>query len=77
MKTAIVTGASSGIGRAAAIRLVADGWRVLGVGRDAGALAGLQSEIGTAFVPLVADVTSDEAPSAIVRRALVSCNRGS
>ncbi|MEX2270827.1 MAG: SDR family oxidoreductase [Vicinamibacterales bacterium] len=70
MKTAIVTGASSGIGRAAATRLVADGWRVLGVGRDRGALADLQSGIGAAFVPFAADVTSDAAPAAIVRQAV-------
>ena len=70
MKTAIVTGASSGIGRGAAVRLVRDGWRVLGVGRDAPALAALQSEIGAAFVPLTADVTAADAPAAIVRHAI-------
>ncbi len=31
--TAIVTGAASGIGRATALRLVTDGWRVIGVDR--------------------------------------------
>jgi NAD(P)-dependent dehydrogenase (short-subunit alcohol dehydrogenase family) len=39
MKTAIVTGSASGIGRATAERLTADGWRVIGVelsdGQDA------------------------------------------
>jgi len=70
MKTAIVTGASSGIGRATAHRLVADGWRVLGVGRDATALAAVASEAGAAFVACVADVTADDAPAAIVRQAL-------
>ncbi|MDN2566531.1 SDR family oxidoreductase [Aquibium sp. A9E412] len=36
--TAVVTGASSGIGRAVAERLVATGWRVVGLDRAAGAL---------------------------------------
>ncbi len=41
MKTAVITGATSGIGFAVARALAGEGWRVLGVGRDAarGALA--------------------------------------
>lgn len=70
MRTAVVTGASSGIGRAAARRLAADGWRVLGVGRDARALEALGVELGDAFVPLTADVTSAGAPAAIVAAAI-------
>jgi NAD(P)-dependent dehydrogenase (short-subunit alcohol dehydrogenase family) len=70
MRTAVVTGASSGIGRAAARRLAADGWRVLGVGRDARALEALRVELGDAFAPLIADVTSAGAPAAIVAAAI-------
>ena len=39
MKTALVTGASSGIGKAAAAALVAKGYRVIGTSRDADTVA--------------------------------------
>ena len=69
MHTAIVTGASSGIGRAAALRLVRDGWRVLGVGRDSAALEEAGREAGPDFVPFQADVAADSAPLEIVTAA--------
>lgn len=69
MQTAIVTGASSGIGRAAAFRLIRDGWRVLGVGRDSAALEAAGREAGPEFVPLQADVTAADAPREIVTAA--------
>ena len=34
MKTAVITGASSGIGQVVARELARDGWRVIGHGRD-------------------------------------------
>ena len=70
MRTAVVTGASSGIGRASCRRLAADGWRVVGVGRDRAALDELQRELGGAFAAHVADVTDDGAPASIVHAAV-------
>jgi NAD(P)-dependent dehydrogenase (short-subunit alcohol dehydrogenase family) len=75
MRSAIVTGATSGIGRAAAKRLAADGFGVLAVGRDKAALEAVSSEIAAAggqAQVLVADVTADEAPAAIVRAAVTA-----
>lgn len=47
-KTAIITGAAAGIGRATVDRLVADGWRVLGIDRVDAALEGAELVVGDA-----------------------------
>jgi NAD(P)-dependent dehydrogenase (short-subunit alcohol dehydrogenase family) len=73
MQSVIVTGASSGIGRATAVRFGRDGAAVLAVGRESRALdevcAAVEQEGGRASA-CVADVTTAEAPVAIVRAAL-------
>jgi NAD(P)-dependent dehydrogenase (short-subunit alcohol dehydrogenase family) len=69
----IVTGASSGIGRAAALRFARDGVSLLLVGRQEGALAGVAAAArdgGGRSVPFVADVTAAEAPARIVDEAV-------
>jgi NAD(P)-dependent dehydrogenase (short-subunit alcohol dehydrogenase family) len=69
----IVTGASSGIGRAAALRFGAAGAGVLAVGRQERALNDVVGEIARAggrAVALAADVTAGDAPERIVRAAL-------
>jgi NAD(P)-dependent dehydrogenase (short-subunit alcohol dehydrogenase family) len=55
MNVAVVTGAAGGIGRATAQRLVADGWRVVGVDLDAEALERVADE--DAFTPVAGDVS--------------------
>lgn len=58
MDTALVTGATSGIGRAIAIALKAEGLRVIALGRNADALNLLQREFG--IHPLALDVTDHD-----------------
>jgi NAD(P)-dependent dehydrogenase (short-subunit alcohol dehydrogenase family) len=69
----IVTGASSGIGRAAALRFAAAGADVLAVGRQGAALAGVVADVeraGGRAAALVADVTAADAPDRIVKAAV-------
>src|SRR4051812_48501780 len=57
-KKAFVTGASEGIGRCFAQRLVKEGYRVTALARNAERLDELQKELGTDhLVPLVADLS--------------------
>ena len=69
----IITGASSGIGRATAVRFARHGASVLAVGRDAHALEAVCDDVreaGGAGASLVADVTATDAPERIVATAL-------
>ena len=64
---ALVTGASRGIGRATALRLVRDGYHILAAARHAGELVLLAEEVralGGSCEPLVLDVTDVAAVAA-------------
>lgn len=65
----IVTGGASGIGRAIALRLAADGYLVVAADLDAGAAEGVANEIGSSARSVAADV-SDEAD---VARLMDTC----
>lgn len=63
-KTAVVTGASTGIGEATVRALAADGWKVFAVARRAGRLEALGTESGA--VPFPADITNDDDVAALL-----------
>lgn len=64
MQTALVTGATSGIGRAIAIALKAAGYRVLAMGRNAAALEDLAQQ---GLIPLAADLSDRAATLAALQ----------
>jgi NAD(P)-dependent dehydrogenase (short-subunit alcohol dehydrogenase family) len=72
-KIAIVTGATSGIGRATALALAASDAHIALVGRDARALEDVMAEIahaGRESIAVVADLLSDRSASDIVSAAV-------
>lgn len=72
-RVAIVTGASSGLGRATAIALAAEGVRIVATGRDASRLASLVEEIkgaGGACVAVRGDAALAETAEEVLRTAL-------
>ena len=69
-KTALVTGASAGIGRAIAKSLAAEGVRLAVVARRRELLESLQTEIGAKLVIIECDFMNEDAPGVIADAAL-------
>ena len=67
MKTILITGATSGFGRAAARRFASGGWRVIGTGRRGDRLRALQDELGVHFLPLEIDMRDKDAIAGLAR----------
>ena len=76
-KVAVVTGAGSGIGRAVALALLADGYRVALAGRRSEALLAVQAESGAAQNALVVptDVTDPAAVQALFEATVQAFGR--
>jgi NAD(P)-dependent dehydrogenase (short-subunit alcohol dehydrogenase family) len=69
-QVALVTGASSGIGKAAAIAMAAAGFQVIGTGRNT---ARLTAPAGVTYLDL--DVTNDESPQDVRPRTARGSHR--
>ncbi len=68
MKVAVVTGATSGVGLATSRRLIARGWSVVGIARDATRLAAVATELGARFTHEAADLQQATAVDAAFAR---------
>ena len=66
MPTALITGATAGIGAAAARAFVASGWRVIGTGRRQDRLDALKDELGDGFHGTAFDVRDEAAFDAAI-----------
>lgn len=66
-KTAVVTGASRGFGRAIAAALVAAGTNVVGIARDEQELQAVRDELGEGFTPVAGDATEETLAQSVIR----------
>ena len=60
-RTALITGATAGFGRAAARRFITEGWQVIATGRRADRLAALQADLGEALHTACFDLRDEAA----------------
>lgn len=66
MNIALVTGASSGFGKAICRKLITDGYKVIGAARRLDKLQKLAQELGDNFLPLTLDVTKKDSVETIL-----------
>ena len=73
IKTAVVTGAGSGVGQATALKLAEQGWRVALVGRRAESLHDTiqrAGKLGTQFLPCPCDIGQSAAVDTMAKKVL-------
>ena len=66
-KTILITGATAGIGAAAARRFATGGWRVIATGRRGDRLRALAEELGEACLPLEIDIRDLDSGAQLAR----------
>src|SRR5437762_1003084 len=66
--TALVTGASSGIGEAIAIKLADDGYRIIAAARRFARLQALADRLGSECLPVELDVTDNASVEGLLDR---------
>jgi serine 3-dehydrogenase (NADP+) len=66
-QTILITGTTSGFGRAAARKFANGGWKVVGTGRRGERLRELQEELGDGFLPLEIDMRDLAAVESLAR----------
>jgi NAD(P)-dependent dehydrogenase (short-subunit alcohol dehydrogenase family) len=71
-KTALVTGGASGIGRACAILLAANGARVAVADRNTGGSAAVQSEIGASAIAIAVDIGESASVDEMVAQTMAA-----
>lgn len=74
-RTALVTGAGSGIGRAVAVALARNGWKVALAGRRLRQLEETAQEAGAGCIPMQCDTTDEAAVDALFGRIAAELGR--
>jgi NAD(P)-dependent dehydrogenase (short-subunit alcohol dehydrogenase family) len=74
-KTVVITGASSGIGKACVLRLVNAGWQIFATVRKSGDGEKLVSEAGAAVTPIIMDVEDRGSISAAAKEVFDKLQR--
>ena len=67
MKSVVITGTSTGIGHASSKLFIENGYRVFGSVRSKADADRVSSELGSNFIPLIFDVTDENAVKNSVR----------
>lgn len=71
-KTVVITGCSRGLGRAMVPEFISRGWIVIGCGRDAALMSGLQAEYPSPHRFLVCDVAVEASVAAFCKAVLTA-----
>jgi NADP-dependent 3-hydroxy acid dehydrogenase YdfG len=67
IRAAVITGASTGFGRAIAEALVAAGTDVVGIARDEQRLQAVRAQLGPRFIPIGGDATDENLAASVLR----------